>query len=179
MNYIDPVYDPIGVVKSQLCSAIINSEEVRNALDYKGEGYDPEDPFSLMYSCVLPYLQHPDVITTTEPLIFVGIDAVGHRTNMCISNLTATVVCSVDKDDMRTQKGFYRNDLLDNGCINYTKPDLIGSEVIKAVASLKGTWIGDIQLVSSVEKPMSLTRYCRTIGFSLIDINVGGLLQNG
>ena len=102
MDYIDIKYNVIGVIKSQLCSAIVNSESVRKALDFKGsncEDYDPDDPFTLIHNCIIPWFQHPDTITTTEPLVFVSVKTSENARNPYLLNATATIICSVDKDD--------------------------------------------------------------------------------
>lgn len=182
MDYMDINYNTIGVVKSQICSTIVNSESVRKAIDFKGDNiddYDPDDPFSLIHTCVFPYLQNPDVITTTDPLVFVGVELTRNSRNPYLMNVITTIVCSADKDDMKTSAGYFRDDLLENGCICYTKVDWMADEIIKTVSSLKGTWIGDIEVIESTEKAMSNTRYCRIVGLKLQDVNMGKLLQNG
>lgn len=179
---MDTNYNTIGVVKSQICSAIVNSDSVRKAIDFKGSGiddYNPDDPFSLIHTCVFPYLQDPDVITTTEPLVFVGIELTRNNSDSYLINVIATIVCSVDKDDMKTSAGYFREDLLENGCICYTRVDWMTDEIIKTISSLRGTWIGDIEVIESTEKAMSSTRYCRIVGLKLQDVNIGKLLQNG
>lgn len=182
MQYMDTKYNTIGVIKSQICSAIVNSESVRKAIDFKGnniDDYDPDDPFSLIHTCVFPYLQNPDVITTTEPLIFVGVELTRNNRNPYLINAIATIVCSVDKDDMKTPTGYFREDLLESGCICYTRTDWMADEIVKTVSFLKGTWIGDIEIVESTEKTMSNTRYCRIVSLKLQDVNIGALMQNG
>lgn len=182
MGYMDIKYNAIGVIKSQLCSAIVNSESVRKALDFKGvncDDYDPDDQFSLIHNCVIPWLQHPDTITTTEPLIFIGVKTSENAKNPYLLNATATIVCSVDKDDMRTTTGYFRDDLLENGCVCYTRADWIADEIIKCISSISGTWIGDIDVIESVEYAQNNTRYNRSLGFRLKDINIGKLMQNG
>ncbi len=182
MEQMDIKYNVIGVIKSQLCSAIVQSEAVRKALDFKGKNcddYDPDDPFTLIHNCVIPWLQYPETITTTEPLVFVGVKTSENPRNPYLSSVTVTIVCSVDKDDMKTDAGYFREDLLEQGCICYTKADWIADEIIKCVSSLKGTWIGDIENIESPEYAMSSTRYARSIGFRLKDVNIGKLMQNG
>lgn len=180
MEPIDIKYNTIGVVKSQICSAIVNSEDVRTALDFKGTGcpdYDEDDPMTLIHNCVIPWLQHPETIKTTEPIIFVGVQAIGNTRNPYLSNITVTIICSVDKDHMKTPAGYFRDDLLQNGCVCYTRADWIADEIAKAISLLKGTWIGDIELIESTERTMSSTRYCRVLGLKLKDVNIGKLLQ--
>ena len=182
MGDIDIKYNVIGVIKSQICSAIVNSESVRKALDFKGsncEDYDPDDPFTLIHNCVIPWFQHPDTITTTEPLVFVSVKTSENARNPYLLNATATIICSVDKDDMRTTAGYFREDLLEKGCICYTRADWIADEVIKCISELQGTWIGDIDVIESTEYAMSNTRYARSLGFRLKDVNIGKLIQNG
>lgn len=181
MDNIDIKYNVIGVIKSQICSSIVQSEGVRKALDFKGafsDDYDIDDPFSLIYNCVIPWLQYPDTITTTEPLVFVGVKASENVRNPYVSTATVTIICSVDKDDMRTSTGYFRKDLLQNGCVCYTKVDWIADEIIKCVSEIQGTWIGDIEVVESPEYAMSSTRYARSVIFRLKDINIGKLIQN-
>lgn len=178
---MDIKYNVIGVIKSQLCSAIVQSESVRKALDFKGSGckdYDPDDPFTLIHNCVIPWLQYPETVTTTDPLIFVGVKTSENPRNPYLSSVTVTIVCSVDKDNMKTNAGYFRGDLLEKGCICYTRADWIADEIIKCVSALKGTWIGDIENIESPEYAMSSTRYARNIGFRLKDVNIGKLMQN-
>jgi hypothetical protein len=184
MENMDMNYNVVGVIKSQVCSSIVNSESVRKALDFKGVGenckdYDSDDPFTLIYNCVIPWLQHPDTITTTEPLVFVGVKTSENSRNPYLLQATVTIICSVDKDDMRTSVGYFRNDLLENGCVCYTRADWIADEIIKCISSLKGTWIGDIENIGSPEYAMSSTRYARSLEFRLKDVNIGKLIQNG
>lgn len=176
---IDIKYNPIGVIKSQICSALVSSSGVRQALNFKGSDYDPDDPFSLIYSCVIPWLQHPDTITTTDPLIFVGVTISENTAIQYLLNATVTVICSLDKDDLKSTEGYFRKDLIDKGCICYTKADWIADEIIKCISSMSGTWIGDVDTIESTEYSMSSTRYTRNIGFRLRDINMGRLIQNG
>ena len=182
MDKMDTNYNVIGVIKSQLCAMIANSEKVREALDYKGSNskdYDPEDPLSLIYNCIFPYLQHPETITTTEPLVFVGTKLSENPRNPYLVNTIVNIVCNVDKDDIRTRKGYFRKDLLEMGCLCYTKPDWVIDEIIKCLSSFKGTWIGDIENVETTEYAMNNTRYVREVVFRLKDVNIGKLLQNG
>lgn len=182
MEHIDIKYNVVGVVKSQICSSIVQSENVRNAIDFKGElceDYDADDPFTLIHNCVIPWLQYPDTITTTEPLVFVGVKIAENIKNPYLSTATVTIICSVDKDDMKTSVGYFREDLLKNGCICYTRVDWIADEIIKCISELEGTWIGDIEVIESPEYAMSSTRYARSIMFRLKDMNIGKLIQNG
>ena len=179
---MDTKYNVVGVIKSQICAAIVNSEDVRKALDFNGSNYkdyDPDDPFTLIHNCVIPWYQHPEIITTTEPLIFVGVSLVQHDPNSSLISTSVNILCSVDKDDMKTTSGYFRQDLLEIGCICYTRVDWIADEVIKAISSLQGTWIGDIELIKSGEYAMNSTRYCREMVLNLYDVNIGKLLQNG
>ncbi len=181
MKKMDVKYNAIGVIKSQICSAIVQSEAVRNALDFKGtdcNDYDPDDPFTLIHNCVIPWLQHPETITTTEPIVFVGVKASENSRNPYLLSATVTIICSVDKDDMRTTTGYFREDLLENGCICYTRADWIADEIIKCISSIQGTWIGDIEVVNSSEYAISNTRYGRNLEFRLRDVNIGKLMQN-
>ena len=76
MDYMDINYNIVGVIKSQICSTIANSENVRKAIDFKGiqcDDYDPDDPLTLVYNCIIPWLQYADTITSTVPLIFFGV----------------------------------------------------------------------------------------------------------
>ena len=69
MNYMDINYNIVGVIKSQICSTIANSENVRKAIDFKGtncKDYDPDDPLTLVHNCIIPWLQNPETITTTN-----------------------------------------------------------------------------------------------------------------
>lgn len=178
----DTNYNTIGVIKSQLCSAIVKSEAVRRALDFKGadcDNYDPSDPFTLIHNCVIPWLQYPETITTTEPMVFLGVKLSENPTNHCLSRVTVTILCSVDKSDMRTSEGYFRDDLLKKGCVCYTKVDHISDEIMKCISAIQGTWIGDIENIESAEYAMTTTRYCRSIVFRLLDVNVGVLMQNG
>lgn len=182
MEYMDINYNVVGVVKSQLCSTIVQSENVREALDYKGSNtdeYDPEDPFTLIHNCVIPCLQYPKTVTTTEPLIFVGIKLTENVRNQYLTNAIATIICAIHEKDMRTTKGYFREDLLEQGCICYTKADWVADEIIKCISSLAGTWIGDIETIESDEYAMSDSRYARRINFRLKDVNIGKLMQNG
>lgn len=182
MHKMDINYNVIGVIKSQLCSAIVQSEAVRRALNFNGEkcdDYDPDDPFTLIHNCVIPWLQHPETITTTEPLIFVGAKVSENVRNPYLTNVIVTIVCSIDKDNMKTTEGYFRKDLLEKGCICYTRADWIADEIIKSISSLAGTWIGDIETYESTEYAMSSTRYARSITFRLKDVNIGKLIQNG
>lgn len=179
---MDKGYNTIGVIKSQICSAIVNSENVRKALDFKGtncDDYDPDDPFTLIHNCVIPWLQYPETIETTEPLIFVGVKVEENIRNPILLNAVVSIVCSVDKDDMRTSAGYFREDLLEKGCICYTRVDWIADEIVKSVSSFRGTWIGDVDNIESTEYAMTPARYTRNIVFRLEDVNIGKLLQNG
>lgn len=178
---IDIGYNAVGVIKSQLCAAIVQSERVRNALNFSGvncDTYDPDDPLTLIHTCIMPYLQHPDTITTTDPLIFVGVRTSENIRNPYLLTASVTFIISVDKDNMRTQEGYFREDLLRNGYICYTKPDYIADEIIKCISAISGTWIGDISNIESTESAMSNTRYCRQLTFRLNEINIGLLMQN-
>ena len=70
-------------------------------------------------------------------------------------------------------------DLLENGCICYTRADWIADEITKSISLLKGTWIGDIENIESTEYGLNSTRYVRNIVFRLKDVNIGKLIQNG
>ena len=182
MDYMDINYNAIGVIKSQICSTIANSENVRKAIDFKGiqcDDYDPDDPLTLVYNCIIPWLQNPDTITTTEPLIFIGVKIAENIRNPYLLNAVVSIMCTVDKDDMRTRAGYFREDLLENGCICYTRADWIADEIAKSISLLKGTWIGDIENIESTEYGLNSTRYVRNIVFRLKDVNIGKLIQNG
>lgn len=182
MEKMDIKYNVIGVIKSQLCSSIVQSEDVRKALNFNGtncDDYDPDDPFTLIHNCVIPWLQYPETITTTEPLVFVGVKTIENVRNPYLTTATVTIICSVDKDNMRTTTGYFRKDLLEKGCICYTRADWIADEIIKCISAQQGTWIGDIDVVESPEYAMSSTRYARSIAFRLKDVNIGKLIQNG
>lgn len=181
MDKIDIKYNTIGVIKSQICSAIANSNDIRTALNFSGKNYDdydPKDPLSLIYTCIIPWLQHPDTITTTDPLIFVGVRVSENIKVQYLLNATVTIICTIDKDDMRTANGYFRQDLLDNGCVCYTKADWICDEIVKCISAMSGTWVGDIETIESTEYAMNSTRYARSLGFRLKDINIGKLVQN-
>ena len=178
MENIDIKYNAIGVIKSQICSTIAQSENVRKALNYQGENYDEDDPLSLIYNCIMPYLQYPETLTTTEPLLFVGVQTVENTRNPYLLNATVNIICVVDKDDMRTSQGYFRNDLVENGCVCYTKTDWIADEIIKCLSSFSGTWIGDIDNIESKEYAMNNTRYARSLNFRLKEVNIGKLIQN-
>lgn len=178
---MDINYNTVGVIKSQICSTIANSENVRKAIDFKGsqcDDYDPDDPLTLIHNCVIPYLQYPDTIETTEPLVFVGVNTSENISNPYLLNAIVSIMCTVDKDDMRTRAGYFREDLLENGCICYTRVDWIADEIVKSISSLCGTWVGDIENIESIEYAMTNTRYARKISFRLKDVNIGKILQN-
>lgn len=184
MGYMDLNYNATSVIKSQICSALINSEGVREALDFKGANckydYDEEDPMTLMYNCIIPWLQDPDVIETTEPVILVGVELRYNSANPYTYNATVIIECVADKDHLKTNKSYVRQDLLDRGdIICYTRVDWIADEVVKCLSAQQGTWLGDIEVVSSPESPLSQTRYTRIVNLRLKDINIGKILQNG
>ena len=185
MDKMDMRYNVIGVVKSQICSAIVQSERVREALNFKGadcDDYDPEDPFTLIHNCVVPWIQYPDTITTTEPLVFVGAiteENLSNPYNPYLLNVTLNIICSVDKDNMKTQSGYFRKDLVESGYVCYTRADWIADEIIRCVSMIKGTWIGDIENIESKEYPMNNTRYARSISLRLREVNIGKFIQNG
>ena len=182
MDYMDINYNIVGVIKSQICSMIANSENVRKAIDFKGtncKDYDPDDPLTLVHNCIIPWLQNPETITTTEPLILVGVKINENVRNPYLLNAIVSIMCTVDKDDMKTSAGYFREDLLENGCICYTRADWIADEIMKSLSLLKGTWIGDIENIESTEYGLNSTRYVRNIVFRLKDVNIGKLIQNG
>lgn len=178
-------YNTVGVIKSQICSALANSEAVREALNYTGVNakyeYDEEDPMTLIYNGIIPFLQDPDVIETTDPVILVGVELRANGSDPYLYNATVDIVCTVDKDHLRTQKSYNRQDLLerDGGFVCYTRADWIADEVVKCLSKHKGTWIGDIEVIDSAETPMSQTRYCRHIKLRLYDVAIGKDIQNG
>ena len=183
-GYMDLNYNVLGVVKSQICSVIANSENVREALDFSGENckydYDKDDPMTLMYNCIIPWLQNPDVIETTDPVILVGVELRYNNQNPYLYNANVTIECVADKDHLKTNKCYVRQDLLDKGdIVCYTRVDWLADEIIKCISNLKGTWIGDVQLISSPEGAMSITRYTRNINLKLEDVNIGKIIQDG
>lgn len=172
-------YDPIGVTKSRICSIIINSKEIRDALAFNGKenqnawDYDPEEPMTLMWNCVYPILKDPDTITTSQPQILVGVSARRNAANPDTQYLTGTIMIILSNDDLRTNVRYLRDDLIEDGIIAYTKADYLAYLIKKALSADRSkTWIGDIQFTSSEEGATNnQTHYGRTVQFIIEEIN--------
>lgn len=174
-------YDPIGVTKSRVCTLLARSQAVRDALDYKCEDgqykdeYDPDNPLTLIWNCIIPVLKDPDTITTADPQILVGIESQADFADPRLSNIFGTIVIIVDNSDLRTNVRYIREDLIEHGGVcAYTKADLIAHAVRQALASQESiTWVGDIVFLESSEGATNnTTHYSRVIKFRIKEVNL-------
>lgn len=171
-------YDPIGVTKSRVCCLLAKSEEVRKALDYKGIDaaypYDPKQPLTLIWNCIVPILKDPDTITTKDPQILVGIESQFDFNDPRSQILYGTINIIIDNNDVRTNIRYLREDLLEDGVCAYTKADLIAHAVRQALAAQPSkTWIGDIEFLESNEGATNNTlHYGRSIKFKIKEVNL-------
>lgn len=174
-------YDPIGVTKSRVCCLIAKSQAVRDALDYQcidgqyKDEYDPSNPLTLIWNCIIPVLKDPDTITTADPQILVGIESQVDFTDPRLSNIFGTIVVVVDNNDLRTNIRYLRKDLIEKaGVCAYTKADVIAYAIKQALASQESiTWIGDIMFLESSEGATNnTTHYSRVIKFKLKEVNL-------
>lgn len=172
-------YDPAIVTKNRICAIIAQSDSVRAALNYKGidakYDYNPEDPLSLVWNCIVPALKDPDTITTADPQILVGIRTQDNendpRTVWCL----VTVVVVINYSDLRSDYQYRREDLMYEGISDASKPDAIAHYIVEALASDESkSWIGDIKLVDRDEGSLNNSmHYAVTLQFEVRDINIG------
>lgn len=174
-------YDPIGVTKSRICTLLARSKEVRDALDYKcmdgqyKDEYDPNNPLTLIWNCIIPVIKDPDTITTADPQILVGVDTDTDVEDPRLSDLYCTIVVVCDNNDLRTNVRYIREDLIENGGIcAYTKVDVITHAIRQALVSQESiSWIGDIIFLNTAEGATNnTTHYGRTIRFRVKDVNL-------
>lgn len=170
-------YSIVSVTKSRVCSAIANSEEIREILDYKGLDaiypYDSTNPKTLLWNCIYPALKDPDTITTSDPQILVGVDVDLNQNDPRSVFLIITVVIVVNYTDMKTDYQYVREDLLVDGILKDTKTDRLATEISRVLSKCKSkTWIGDIALISSDEGSLNnATHYARTLKFGVREVN--------
>ena len=174
-------YDPIGVTKSRVCTLLARSQVVRDALDYRctdgqyKDEYDPENPLTLIWNCIIPVLKDPDTITTSDPQILVGVESQADFADPRLSNLYITIVIVVDNTDLRTNIRYMRKDLMEHGGVSaYTKADVIARAIRQALVSQESiTWIGDIVFLESSEGATNnTTHYSRVIKFRIKEVNL-------
>lgn len=172
-------YSPVSVTKSRICTAIANSETIREILNYKGLDplytYNPDEPLTLLWNCIYPALKDPDTITSADPQILVGVDADTDMDDPRTVWLTITIIIVVNYADMKTNYQYVREDLLEDGILKDTKTDRLATEITKTLAKNRSkTWIGDLKLVSSREGALNnATHYARTLVYNVKEINDG------
>lgn len=162
-------------IKSQIIANLCDNEKIIKILDYKPispedkKKYDPDDSWSLVGLCIMPYLKKPETITTTQTLILVGVDVTHSYQNPMLFNAMASIVVLVDDSEM----------INSTEVIGYTKVDKLSDEIMKSVAEMNGTWIGDVVVSQIKEYAMSTSdRYAVEISLSLRDVNMAYELQN-
>lgn len=174
-------YDPIGVTKSRVCCLLAQSKAVRDALDYQcldgqyKDEYDPDNPLTLIWNCIIPVLKDPDTITTADPQILVGAESQADFSDPRRSNIYVTIVIIVDNNDLRTNVRYIRQDLIEQaGVCAYTKADLIAHAVRQALAAQQSiTWIGDIVFLDNTEGATNnTTHYSRVVKFKVQEVNL-------
>lgn len=171
-------YSATGVIKSRLCALIAKSEVVREALQYKGleasEPFDTEDPLTYIWNCIYPFLKDPDTITTVDPHILVGVDTQQNPSNPLLWDCCITLYVVINNDDMKTDKAFIREDLLEDGIICMTKADYVTDAILQAVTEDKSkTWIGDIYNISTSELALNNpAHYARKITLYTKEVNL-------
>ena len=174
---ITDFFDPIGITKSRIAGLLASSEEVREALQYKGldaqDPYDPNDPSTLIWNCIIPVLKDPDTITTSDPQILIGVESDNDMDDPRRLWLYVTIVIIVDNTDMRTDIRYVREDLLKDGICAYTKPDYVSAMIKQAIAKDKSiTWVDDVVFLGETEGATNnTTHYGRTIKFRISEIN--------
>lgn len=177
MNHIE--YDPIIVTKNRLCTILAQSEEVRNALDYKAidveKSYDPEDPLTLVWNCIYPVLKDLDTITSSDPQILIGLNSSPSYIDPRKIECTGSIIIVVHNNDLSSPEQFLREDLAKDGFCAASKADVIAHYVIKALSSQESrTWIGDIQWGLREEGALNNSmHYAVTLQFMLQEINIG------
>ncbi|MCM1333456.1 MAG: hypothetical protein NC084_06225 [Bacteroides sp.] len=102
-----------------------------------------------------------------------GVDTQFNPQNPGILNCYITIVIVINYDDMKTEKGYVREDLLEDGVVCYTKADLIAEEILMALAEDPSkTWIGEIRLSSSEEASLNNSaHYARKLHLYVQEIN--------
>lgn len=173
----ETIYDPIGVTKSRVCTLLIKSEGFREAVGYTGKAqkdntYDPEEPMTLMWNCVFPFLKDPDTITTTDPQILVGVDSALNVCDPRTQTLFINILIVLDNDDLRTNRRYIRDDLIGDGIVAYTKADDIAKEIKLALSSQESkTWLGDVEFIESAEGSTNhAVHYHRSLRFKVKEI---------
>lgn len=171
-------YSVTGTIKSRICSMIANSQAVRDALQYKGleasEPFDVDDPMTYVWNCIYPFLKDPDTITTTDPHILVGVDTSQNISDPSLWDCCITIYVVVNNDDMKTDKAYIREDLLEEGVVYMAKADLITDAILRAItAEPSKTWIGDIYNISTNELSLNNpAHYARKITLYTRDVNL-------
>lgn len=175
LNKISEDHSVRTKIKSQILANLCDNEKIVKILNYKPitpedkKKYDPDDPWSLVGICIMPYLKKPETITTTQTLILLGVDVSHSYQSPMLFNATASIIVLADDSEMMNY----------TEVIGYTKADKLTDEIIKSVAKMNGTWIGDVIVSQIKEYSMSTTdRYAVEINLSLRDVNMAYELQN-
>ncbi len=81
---------------------ILSNKKIVDLIDSKESGYEPQDPQTLIYRNIFPFLKVPDVQTNAMTNILIAVDKLGkHKTNPSYSNVRVTIWVLAHQEHMR------------------------------------------------------------------------------
>lgn len=164
----------ISKIKTQVCSAIANSEKVQKIIGQNGISCKD-------YNNLIPCLYHHNQDIGHMPMIFVGTGVSYDFFNWKINsdhtkqyptvNAEIKIVCAIDKSNIGISENNKKEGLLEENAI-CTKLDLLADEIIECITKLNDNCFGRLDLIKTYEKEIIYPYYSREIIIKLSDINM-------
>lgn len=155
----------IGIYKTRLLSAIVNSKDICELILGNGCGNDNLDE-RLMYKNVFPFLYIDDTQTKQESYICIEVD-VPRTMDFTFKDMKVHVWCYCHKDIMQYQKNDYLG----------TRTDILSDMVDRLLNSSNDYGLGRLKLKSCDHFYPSKEHYGRELIYSCTEFNIDKKLE--
>ena len=138
---------------------LFNNPEIVTLIDSQDEGFNRDEPDSLIYRNIWPYLRIPDTITVSDCHILIAVDITApSRYNPTYAKYLTTIWCLCHQERMRV------------GTRTGTRIDLLSEEVKKMFDGEMKFGFGEYQLLSNREIILNEKFQYRELKFECNDL---------
>lgn len=169
----------ISKIKTQVCSAIANSEKVKRIL---GQNEIICKDYNTLIPCLYHHHNRADI--DYIPLILVGVDVSYDFFNWKINsdhtkqyptiNADIKILCLINTSTIGISDNYYIDGLLEENAI-CTKLDLLADEIIECITKFNDNCFGRLDLIKTFEQKIDYPYYSREIIIKLSDINIADI----
>ncbi|MCL2020437.1 MAG: hypothetical protein FWG70_11895 [Oscillospiraceae bacterium] len=145
--------------KMDLIKELTSSSEIIEILDSQADGYIKDEPTSLIYRNLWPYLKVPDIQTSADCHLLIAVDIASvNRLNPTYAKYLITIWCLCHQNRMWVDKRIG------------TRTDLLAQEVLKLLDGRQNFGFSELRLESNRELILNKNYQYRELKFTCNDL---------